>query len=1110
MAEVVDSIIAELILRDQGYSDGMRKIIDLNKELRASYSGLGTVDAAVEQSATRQVASRRKQTDAEKAAAKETAAAAKQAAKEASDAAKQSAKERADAAKQAAKAEADAAKEAIAAKKAVAEAERQLAVASAASTREQITNLERLKAAEREASNQAKANAFLSGGGQRPKSARASASVFRDNFKEEAANASAPVAPINPPPIIYDRADTANNRRTGTLRPAGDGDLSRGGAPMFIPAATLAGDAEAATAKEVNNYLADRYDLTQKARLAEGELAAELAHELAFMERLDVYRRAGLSEAQAVTRAETEALAIDKLRTEQAEKQAVAQRSGGASNGLRFAEGAGLGRTGGNPGALAGIVTAGIVAGGAEIVKSSIDFGKELQDTSEQLGLTTKQVQVYQRAALDAGVSTEQFKSAFGHLNTQLGQAQLGDKTAATLFKNLGVNVRDFKSAGDALPTVIQQISSIADPAKRAAYETKAFGEEGRRLDSVLGGGNAKINDLAAALERTGAILSDKDIKNLDQTADKLAQIKAQLQVDFAKIVANNQQAILTLAQAFATLAEKAAGAINAIARFKNQNQYVSGDPKDQQQAYSNLIQDPQGRQFLRGQLTDQLHGLKDTPALTVNGKPDENARASLIQQKGTGILSQLRQVLFYKDPQTSDPKAAPLAKVNLDDPFAHQPKDRKGPDLVKQAAEREQRYQDELARSQEEYLAAQNDLVSSSDLRLQFEQASVEVARKKRDDDITSEVAEKKIDAAKADELREANNLAAAAKQAVLARERQNETYADVLAASQREYSLQTDIVRGQEAFAKTASDRLALALKQIDLDQQNDRDQAIHTLFDPNASDRDKTAAGAALSSNQQRFDIQRTTARQQERSPLSAFADALPTTASQIKEQFEQAAVNGVGKVNDALDTSIDKMLRLHGLAGSILEDFIKLGVQMAEGALFKGFGGLGGTAAKGGGIGGLLGGIGKLLGLGGGSAAAGAGSAVDSSIDPALFGLAGGGSFEVGGNGGIDRNVLSINGQPQVRVNQGETVAVIPKNIAANNSRVNAASPSLTVIAPQNFDLSNAVMTPELVASIDARHKAYTDAVGQAVLGHAVSAARQGVPGAVRDYQRRGSL
>ena len=66
MADVVDSIIAELIARDNGYTAKMREVISLNKELHASAAGASAADQAVEQSAQRQISARKKQTDAEK------------------------------------------------------------------------------------------------------------------------------------------------------------------------------------------------------------------------------------------------------------------------------------------------------------------------------------------------------------------------------------------------------------------------------------------------------------------------------------------------------------------------------------------------------------------------------------------------------------------------------------------------------------------------------------------------------------------------------------------------------------------------------------------------------------------------------------------------------------------------------------------------------------------------------------------------------------------------------------------------------------------------------------------------------------------------------------
>jgi hypothetical protein len=41
-----------------------------------------------------------------------------------------------------------------------------------------------------------------------------------------------------------------------------------------------------------------------------------------------------------------------------------------------------------------------------------------------------------------------------------------------------------------------------------------------------------------------------------------------------------------------------------------------------------------------------------------------------------------------------------------------------------------------------------------------------------------------------------------------------------------------------------------------------------------------------------------------------------------------------------------------------------------------------------------------------------------------------GLDNGGSILVGGTGGVDNNLLSINGQPTARVSKGETVTVSP--------------------------------------------------------------------------------
>jgi hypothetical protein len=69
----------------------------------------------------------------------------------------------------------------------------------------------------------------------------------------------------------------------------------------------------------------------------------------------------------------------------------------------------------------------------------------------------------------------------------------------------------------------------------------------------------------------------------------------------------------------------------------------------------------------------------------------------------------------------------------------------------------------------------------------------------------------------------------------------------------------------------------------------------------------------------------------------------------------------------------------------------------------------------------------------------------------------IGMARGGSFAVGGFGGTDRNLLSLNGVPVARVSRGEMIAVSPAN---NNGR-----------GQMYFDLRGAVVTEDLLAQMN---------------------------------------
>jgi tape measure domain-containing protein len=150
-----------------------------------------------------------------------------------------------------------------------------------------------------------------------------------------------------------------------------------------------------------------------------------------------------------------------------------------------------------------------------------------------------------------------------------------------------------------------------------------------------------------------------------------------------------------------------------------------------------------------------------------------------------------------------------------------------------------------------------------------------------------------------------------------------------------------------------------------------------------------------------------------------PLESWKQDVPKTLDEITEKFEQLQVDGIEGLADAL-TEVAMGTRslketFTQLANSIVADIIRMTVRMM---FFRAISALGG-----------LGGIGKPN--------VGAPATVDlstSSLVPSsadfsfLPGFATGGSFTVGGRGGTDKNILSINGIPRARVSAMETVSV----------------------------------------------------------------------------------
>ena len=445
----------------------------------------------------------------------------------------------------------------------------------------------------------------------------------------------------------------------------------------------------------------------------------------------------------------------------------------------------------------------------------------------------------------------------------------------------------------------------------------------------------------------------------------------------------------------------------------------------------------------------------------------------------------------------------APLAPVQSGHPDGNvlAPPPKKGRSAASLDAEEQARlkqFNDQLAALQEQALRAQESMTGDIQQQAAIESAISERTLQRQKDDIES-TRKRNIDRGEDPKVANANAAQLVA-QAELThglqdQAREQQVAADVAKAQsahlQTQLSISSDLLSDQLALAKTAKDRRAIETQLLANAKAQEKDQLTTQLAtlkpgDPARQDVQKRLDGldATYASRQQGIN-------QRDAGPLGQYAQSLPRTANQVQEAFQQAAVEGIGQMNGALDTAIGKMLHLHGLAGQLLEDFIKVGVQAAEGQLFGSAGG----GSSGAGAGGFIGSIGKLIGgiFGGGRGDVGGGASFTSTGDlisggapssvgvgsldllGSLFHFANGGSGVIGGNPGVDQNTLSINGNPVAKVGAGELLSVTP-NIGSANGKV--ASNSSTLVQ-NHFHLDSPVVTQDLLNQMNSIGQAAAD-------------------------------
>lgn len=640
-----------------------------------------------------------------------------------------------------------------------------------------------------------------------------------------------------------------------------------------------------------------------------------------------------------------------------------------------------------------------------DLIGKSLEYAGSLAEVAQQVGVTAKDLQVLRYAAGQVGVEQEQLETGLSKLTITLGKVAAGAVAPTKALKAIGVTADELKGkdTGEAFRIIADGLQKVTDRSQRAAVEVTLFGKTGSRLDNLLSGGSAAINELSEAAEKLGIVISDEQIQRADETADKIRALKTVLAANISKAVADNASSILTLGNALAFLVQKAAEGVSGLRLLYHELK-----------AYDNA---------LGGDLKGYTTEMNAAKAIRYGGIA-----------YGKGSVTMKLPPARFKTPTEG---GADIGNFLAPGGGA---KKTKTDHSAEDALRNQYQFEQEERRAQMDILQAKQDLARDYIERTALSIDMLNAEKADHEAELQYQVALFKLTKGK-EGMSDAQAAASRAlfdqkdsleRQKVL-QDEMEQRQKDIQDLTEGDYNRRRDVLESQAAIATTAAERRKIELELLRLAYEQKR-QALQFIIDNSKNLEEQEQARRDLANLNKTYGNAQQGVMQGTRGPLEEWAAHIPKTAAEINEALQAIEAQGLDSLSDAITnviTGTESLKEAFGdLARSIIADIIRMTIRMLIfRALSSVFGGIFGS-------GGAPGGPMSLSGLSMGSG----GDVTSSGIYSGIPGFASGGSMRILGRGGTDRNLLSLNGLPIARVSAGERVNIANDNADGGPARV----------------------------------------------------------------------
>jgi hypothetical protein len=616
-------------------------------------------------------------------------------------------------------------------------------------------------------------------------------------------------------------------------------------------------------------------------------------------------------------------------------------------------------------GALTAGLSIGLLGG---LAKKALDFAAAIGTTAKQLGVTTKELQLFRHAAGQVGVKQAEADKGLERLGVTLGKAAAGSTTATKALAAVGVSLQDIqtKTRTEIFAQIADQMNRQGGAAKNAAAGVAIMGEGFGKLIPLADKGSKGINELSQAAERLGIVLSDDQIQRADETAQKLEDVRAVLSAQIAGVVADNAASIVSLAGALASLT-------SSIVNFLGSNPQAAlailgamagsrfGLPGAAAGAFAgalaggkiardaaNANMDPRFRaqqiRAAQAALAKAKSGAGDpTGKLGANPAAIKAAEKELARQTALGRAALARKSTTAAGTAAIPQFLAPAPKGGGRKRTPRAPKDTSLRDAFQ--------FDQELRRSQMDVLRATQSLSTDYSERATIAVQLLDMEKAAHEAELKYRVASDDISETQAQQLRlEYDKKDALERQAIMADEAAQRAE-DAARLDMLSLELDRNKLQSEGQLAETAAEQRSVQLRLLDLAYRMERARLEAVIADEQSSYAAKEEARRRLQGLNETQANDRAAVMQGTRPPLEEYAASLPLTAAKMNEALESVAVNGLRSLEDGIISVIDGTKSLgeafRDMASGIIAELLRISIQKAiiaplAAALFPGKG------------------------------------------------------------------------------------------------------------------------------------------------------------------------